>query len=365
MVARVRVTGWGPFRLRGERQRLERSLSVARALVGSDDPSESRSAGAGQSSDAPYVRRAFRGSGPRDKSEARRVEAAHELAKRLVIRQSPPVSAQRDARGGAIGEVKPSFPAHVVATRTEAKGPSNRDDRVKLLIDSNVYLVSSLVEEILSRVPARADVDALRGAASDALQKAAAQFDPNTGVRFSRYATLRIRGALIDELRATDWVSPGKRNVIDRINAAYERLGRDGGVPRDEDVAAAIGLSVDGLHEAHLNAWALALEAADVHPQDSSRPVGSGMPEGSRIEILGAMARLSPQDRLILDRFYYGGESVDQIATRLERSVSYVEDARAAALARLRELVGGSRENPTTAHFPANVRSWARQFRVD
>nr|WP_284290459.1 sigma factor [Angustibacter aerolatus] len=76
---------------------------------------------------------------------------------------------------------------------------------------AHLPIVGYLVSEIISRVPQQVQRDDLVSAGQAALVKSARTYDATTGVPFGHYARTRIRGALVDELRAADWASRGAR----------------------------------------------------------------------------------------------------------------------------------------------------------
>src|SRR3954454_9504837 len=94
------------------------------------------------------------------------------------------------------------------------------DDRVL----ANMPLVGYAVSELLHRVPPSVSRDELVSAGSLALVLAARAYDPTTGVPFARYASLRIRGALVDELRSMDWATRGARQEVRELASPSERL---------------------------------------------------------------------------------------------------------------------------------------------
>ena len=79
------------------------------------------------------------------------------------------------------------------------------------LVTTNIALVGHLVRESMSRLPGHVHRDDLTSAGMTALVQAARSWDPERGVPFVRYASTRIRGAILDELRGIDWASRSVR----------------------------------------------------------------------------------------------------------------------------------------------------------
>ena len=85
------------------------------------------------------------------------------------------------------------------------------DPQREALVVEHMTLVSHIVRETMTRVPAHVSRDDLQSAGLTALVKAARAYEPDRGVPFTRYAASRIRGAILDELRQVDWASRSVR----------------------------------------------------------------------------------------------------------------------------------------------------------
>ncbi|CAA9419555.1 MAG: hypothetical protein AVDCRST_MAG35-1892, partial [uncultured Quadrisphaera sp.] len=111
-----------------------------------------------------------------------------------------------------------SAPARPAPARTADR------DVVEELVRTHLPIVGYQVNETMARLPGHVHRDDLVSAGLAALAAAAVGFDASTGVPFARYATLRIRGALLDELRAMDWAPRGARTRAKEMDAAEDRL---------------------------------------------------------------------------------------------------------------------------------------------
>lgn len=111
------------------------------------------------------------------------------------------------------------------------------------LVECYQGLVAGIVRRFAVRLPRSVDKGDLGTAGNVGLMSAIASFDPQRGVRFESYCELRIKGALLDELRCQDWLPRPWRNRIERHKRTLERLrsekGREG---TDEEVAFAMGM---------------------------------------------------------------------------------------------------------------------------
>ncbi|MGH8963336.1 MAG: sigma-70 family RNA polymerase sigma factor, partial [Jatrophihabitantaceae bacterium] len=128
----------------------------------------------------------------------------------------------------------------MTAAVTQRERSSSTD--VDELVRSHLPLVGHLVREMLGRVPAHVNRDDLISAGMLALVTSAQGYDPTRGVPFGRFAAIRIRGGLTDELRTMDWASRavrGKAREIDTVrNELAATLGR---TPERAEIAQTMG----------------------------------------------------------------------------------------------------------------------------
>jgi RNA polymerase sigma factor for flagellar operon FliA len=114
------------------------------------------------------------------------------------------------------------------------------------LVESYQRLVGGIVRRFASRLPKSVDKGDLETAANVGLMSAIESFDPERGVRFESYCELRIKGALLDELRSQDWLPRPWRTRIERHKRTLERLRSAAGrEPTDQEVAEAMEMPVE------------------------------------------------------------------------------------------------------------------------
>src|SRR5690348_3659452 len=124
------------------------------------------------------------------------------------------------------------------------------------LVRQNLPLVHYAVAEIAAKIPRHVSRDDLISAGMAGLAQAARNFDAERGISFDRYASTRIRGALLDELRSCDWASRSVRSRARQVQGAVEELQASlGRSPTNAEVAK------------HLNVEESTVEAVteDVH----------------------------------------------------------------------------------------------------
>ena len=218
------------------------------------------------------------------------------------------------------------------------------------LVRAHLPLVGYLVSEMIGRLPAHVSRDELTGAGMAALAFAARGFDPERGVPFNRFATARIRGALLDELRSNDWASRSVRAKA-RVRAAAEdqlsaQLGR---TPTPEELAAFTGMGVGELtavdEDVH-RAVVLSLQGfADPTALDDLLPhrdpgAEQVLMERERTNYLhDAVAELPERLRAVVEGYFFAERPMAEIATELGVTESRVSQMRAEAMALLRDAI--------------------------
>jgi len=225
---------------------------------------------------------------------------------------------------------------------------------VDALVLQHLPLVGHCVGEVMSRVPRHVDRDDREGAGVEGLLQAARSWRPETGVPFSAHARTRVRGAIVDELRASDWASRGARSRARQAAQTTEQLtGALGRVPSDTEVADALGVAPAQVHrvraETH-RSYLTSLEETQgsedgeraVH--DSVRDPGLSPEEHVVLaEHLGRLRRavdlLPARVREAVRGHYLDEEPMAVIAARLGVTDSRVSQLRAEGVALLRTVL--------------------------
>ena len=121
------------------------------------------------------------------------------------------------------------------------KGQLNREDMLR----QYVPLVRRLAHHMIAKLPPSVEVDDLIQVGMMGLSEALSRFESNQGVQFETFATQRIRGAMLDELRENDWMSRGSRKSQKDIEHAVHRLEhRLGRSPIESEIAAELQMSL-------------------------------------------------------------------------------------------------------------------------
>ncbi|HET9518563.1 MAG TPA: sigma-70 family RNA polymerase sigma factor [Actinoplanes sp.] len=215
------------------------------------------------------------------------------------------------------------------------------------LIRENMPLVGHIVREMLFKVPAHVHRDDLASAGYAALVTAAQAFEPARGIPFGRFAAVRIRGALLDELRAMDWASRSVRARARRADVARQELTAQlGRTPTPTELAELLGVGVSELNNVDddvQRAAVLSLQgftagtAEDmvVDPQLNPEEL---LLHRERVGYLhDAVAVLPERLRFVVEASFLQERPLSEVATELEVTESRVSQLRTEALALLRD----------------------------
>ena len=238
-------------------------------------------------------------------------------------------------------------PATPAATATATATSPTSDPTSKELIEANLPLVGYIVREFAARIPAHVNRDDLVSAGMFALVNSANGFQAARGVPFAHFASVRIRGALIDHLRTLDWASRAVRGRSREVDTATATLAAQlGRSPSREEVANAIGVpvSVIAANEADVaRASVLSLEGLAIDAQGAAVPAHEDGPEALLMRreqigfLLDAIAELPSRLRLVVEQFFFAQRKMADIAAELGVTESRVSQLRARALEYLRE----------------------------
>lgn len=213
------------------------------------------------------------------------------------------------------------------------------------LVEEFAPLVKRIAYHLLGRLPSSVQVEDLMQAGMIGLLEASRKFDHSKGASFETYAGIRIRGAMLDEVRKGDWaprsVHRNTRMVSDAIRAVEARLGRDA---KDHEVAAELEMSLEDYYAilgdtagSKLFSFEDLLEsgaAADVHAD--GEPQGELVDERFRSALVEAIEGLPERERLVLSLYYDEELNLKEIGAVLGVSESRVSQLHTQCAARLR-----------------------------
>ena len=227
-------------------------------------------------------------------------------------------------------------------------------DEYEALVHQGVPLVSHIVRETLTRLPAHVSRDELTSAGLAALAHAAKSYDDQRGAGFLAYASVRIRGAVLDELRSMDWASRSVRRRGRQIDEMREKLAVElGRTPTDPEIASALGMTTDDL-AAHRDdvsrASVMSLQGFDDGTVEDILPARTLTPEAvierrERMAYLhDAVATLPERLRVVVEGYFFAERPMAEIAAELGVTESRVSQLRAEAVSLLRDAINTSLE---------------------
>jgi RNA polymerase sigma factor for flagellar operon FliA len=217
----------------------------------------------------------------------------------------------------------------------------------EILIRDNMPLVGHMVREMLFKVPAHVHRDDLASAGYTALVTAAQSFDAQRGIPFGRFAGLRVRGALLDELRSMDWASRSVRARARRADVARQELtARLGRTPDGNELAELLGVGVaelatvedDVQRAAILSLQGFTSGAAEDMVTEASLNPEEMLLHRERIGYLhDAVAVLPERLRFVVEASFLQERPLSDVAAELGVTESRVSQLRTEALALLKD----------------------------
>jgi RNA polymerase sigma factor for flagellar operon FliA len=236
--------------------------------------------------------------------------------------------------------------------------------RDKSIRDRLILTYAPLVKYVAGRLgsglPAHVDEGDLVSYGLLGLISAIERYDPSRDIKFETYAIARIKGAIIDELRALDWVPRSVRSRAREIERAIAELeAKTGLAPTDEQIAAKIGISVDELEESLTDIsrssiaaldelWSLSGEGDQISLMDTIEDETGPRPEAAldqtemREALADAIARLPEREKLVVTLYYYEELTLREIGEVLGVTESRVSQLHTKAILRLKARLAGA-----------------------
>lgn len=216
------------------------------------------------------------------------------------------------------------------------------------LLVEHAPLVKRIAYHLISRLPPSVQVDDLIQAGMLGLLDASQHYDATQGASFETYAGIRIRGAMLDEIRKNDWaprsVHRKAREVAQAIHALESRHGRDA---RDNEVAASLGISLEEYHHILQDASGCKIFSlddmgddehgiADTLAADSPDPEHELADDRFKRSLAQAIGDLPERERLVLSLYYDEELNLKEIGAVLGVTESRVCQIHSQAVLRLK-----------------------------
>jgi RNA polymerase sigma factor FliA len=231
-------------------------------------------------------------------------------------------------------------------------------------IEEHLPLVRHIVFQVAVHFPRHVDREELARAGALGLVEAARRYDGARGVPFQRFAAQRIRGAILDAVRAADWAPRSVRNLARALEQTSQQLASElGRAPSSEEMAEAMGTSMDQLtrlQERIHRSVVLALDHRVIDDEDEGLTLGDTVTDTMHLEpseelevrelhayLRDAVELLPERHRLVIIGYFLEGRTSGELARFLGVTESRVSQLRSEALGMLRDGIN--------AQFPDDI----------
>ena len=219
------------------------------------------------------------------------------------------------------------------------------------LIKQYSPLVRRLAHQMIAKLPANIELDDLIQVGLIGLTDALSRFDIGQGVQFETFATQRIRGAMLDELRGGDWMSRGTRRQQRTIESAVHKLEQKlGRAPVESEIAVEMGVSLSEYQDLLGKVRGTQLvyledmsgdegdeDFLDRHvADDSNNPVALLQDHRMREALVAAIKNLPEREQFVMSMYYEHDMNLKEIAVVLKVTESRVCQLHSQSIARLR-----------------------------
>ncbi|MEE9912667.1 MAG: FliA/WhiG family RNA polymerase sigma factor [Deltaproteobacteria bacterium] len=239
--------------------------------------------------------------------------------------------------------------------KTSSTNTAHKRNRDQLIMQY-APLVKNIVGRLASKLPIdAADKEDLVNVGIMGLMSALEKYDKSRNVQFETYASFRIRGAVLDELRAKDWVPRATRSKDSKIEGAMHALRKNlGRAPSEAEIAGHLGITIDEYFKLLDEARCVSLISTEDLPPDylekySREDVLEEINEGNPLRMLvdmefkdklkQAIDQLPSKEKLVLSLYYYEELTMKEAGRVMELTESRVCQLHAQAVLRLRGMV--------------------------
>ncbi|BBI98750.1 RNA polymerase sigma factor FliA [Ferrigenium kumadai] len=216
-------------------------------------------------------------------------------------------------------------------------------------------LVKRIAHQMMVKLPYSVQIDDIIQAGMMGLLDAASRYDEFHGAQFETYATQRIRGAMLDELREADWLPRSLRRDMRRIEAAISRLQQKlGRSPNETEIAKELDMPLAEYQQLlQESRGAQLVYYEDFHDEDhddfferfefdsDADPLALLADERFRVELIRAIENLPERERMLMGMIYEQEMNLREVGAVFGVSESRVSQLHSQAVARLRSWMKG------------------------
>jgi RNA polymerase sigma factor for flagellar operon FliA len=217
------------------------------------------------------------------------------------------------------------------------------------LVELHAPLVKRIAYHLVSRLPASVDVDDLIQAGMIGLLEAGSNYQMNKGASFETFASIRIRGAMIDQMRHNSWaprsVTRQLREMSEAVHKVESRLAREANA---NEIAGEMGISLDEYHDLLRDTSSVRLfsldqmsegehEAIEVgRGDDRYAPLDNVLENDFQAALVSQIKSLPEREKLVMALYYENGLNLKEIGEVMEVSESRVCQIHSQAIVRLK-----------------------------
>lgn len=235
---------------------------------------------------------------------------------------------------------------------------NNKTARDKLIVQY-IYLTRYVIGRIKVNLPPSFSYEDIASYGVEGLIDAVEKYSPDRGAKFETYALMRIRGAIIDKIRANDWLPRTVRKKIKEVKEAINNLKIElGRIPTNQEVADKLGIEkekvdeilaqdtgIDSLYDKK-NLGDESVEIIDtIEDSKSERPEEAAEKKDAKLELERALKRLPERERMLLVFYYHENMTLKEIGEAINVSESRVCQLHAQAIMKLRNILSASRQD--------------------
>lgn len=216
-------------------------------------------------------------------------------------------------------------------------------------------LVKRIAHQMMTKLPYSVQIDDIIQAGMMGLLDAASRYDEFRGAQFETYASQRIRGAMLDELREADWLPRSLRRDMRRIEVAISHLQQKlGRTPNETEIAAELGVPlVEYQHLLQESRGAQLVYYEDFHDEDhddfferfefgnDADPMNLLQDERFKAELVQAIDSLPERERIMMGMIYEQEMNLREIGEVMGVSESRISQLHSQAVARIRSRMKG------------------------
>lgn len=238
------------------------------------------------------------------------------------------------------------------------KDKTNKAARDTLIVQY-IYLIRYVVGRVKVTLPATISIEDIAGYGVEGLINAIERYSPQKNTRFETYALIRIRGAILDRIRAQDFLPRSVRKKIKDIKAAQEKLKQDlGRMPTTTEVANYLDMEPDKVNQLLAEDTTMtslydkrgntddSVEIIDtIQDENKLNPQEKAEEQNVKQELKKALKRLPERERIIMVLYYQENMTLKEIGETINMSESRVCQLHAQGIMKLKNILS---ENRTT-----------------